>query len=128
MRSLFALAFTAAALTPVACSSTPPDRAEAIDRTSEPDAIGSNEHPDIVIPGATSLLAKNLTAADVGQTYGVDDDHVPYPDTYWPFDDDGIAAQWEDEPSPLAKYMALEDPTHADDARNWEIDNHGSKV
>jgi hypothetical protein len=119
----------AAAMTLLGCSSAPERPREKIDRASEPDAIGWNEQPDDLVPGAPSLLASNVTRADVGRTFGVDDDHVPYPDTYWPFQSDGIAARWNDDsPSPVEKYMALVDPARAADAKAWEIANHGSQV
>jgi hypothetical protein len=122
-----ALALVTGALV-LGCSSSSRDTPERLGRQSEPDAIGDNEHPDEVIPGATSLLAENVVAADVGSTFGVDDNHVPYPDTYWPFDEDGIAYRWEDAPSPLEKYMALVDPSRAEAAKKWEVANHGTGV
>ena len=124
-RGLMVIALT---LGPVTCSSqSQDDRAESVGGTTEPDAIGTNDNPAEVVPGATSLLAHNLSAADVGKTFGVDDAHVPYPDTYWPFDHDGIARQWlENAPSPLEKYMALMNPESGSDAVEWELVNHGT--
>ena len=42
--------------------------------------------------GASRRLAANIVGADVGKTFGTDDAHVPYPDTYWPFTDEGVDA------------------------------------
>ena len=52
------------------------------------------EAPETLVPGASRRLASNIVGADVGKTFGTDDAHVPYPDTYWPFTDDGIDATW----------------------------------
>lgn len=127
LRWLPAIALLPAAVT---CGPEAGDgRDGAIGHTAEPDEIGSNENPARVIPGATSLLAHDLSAADVGRTFGVDDAHVPYPDTYWAFDDNGIAVRWlVQAPSPLEKYMALTDPAHGPAAVLWETMNHGTGI
>ena len=58
------------------------------------DQISGNDDPSGLLSGAERRLAALVTAADVGMTFGVDDDAIPYPDTYWPMVDDGIAVEW----------------------------------
>jgi hypothetical protein len=98
------------------------------------------EDPATVLgSGYEMRLASVISPADKGKTFGVDDAHVPYPDTYWPFlvkDGDqvysrnGIDDRWQgkDESSPLEKYMGLVDPDKAAQAKKWEAENHGEKV
>lgn len=92
--------------------------------------IEENEDPKTIVEQASARLADVITAADVGKTFGTDDAHIPYPDTYWPFTDNGIDARWNssDQPSPLEKYMSLFDPSHVQQAKDWEKANHGSGV
>jgi hypothetical protein len=112
----------------VACSSATADTTPRLGVTKEPDLIGSNENPAVIIPGASSLLSDNLVATDVGQTYGTDDAHVPYPDTYWPFTSGGIDEPWLTSTTPLDKYMALFDSAGSSAAKAWERANHGPGV
>jgi hypothetical protein len=94
-----------------------------------PDQIGPNDDPNNLIPGASALLADNIGAGDVGQTFGVDDAHIPYPDTYWPFTGEGSAAQWNgSDPGPVDKFMTVTNASHMQDAKNWEHNNHGPGV
>ena len=72
------------------------------DDDGKADAIGGYEAPETLVPGASRRLASNIVGADVGKTFGTDDDHVPYPDTYWPFTDDGVDATWNGGDSPAA--------------------------
>jgi hypothetical protein len=117
------------------------------------DGVNPGDEQDIAIDKRTEDPAKILPAdfdsrltaligpQDVGKSFGLDDAHVPYPDTYWPFrfvDDDtkkvvannGIDDRWQgaSEPSPLEKYMAAADPSKTSDARAWEKKNHGEDV
>jgi hypothetical protein len=96
------------------------------------DAIGDFETPEALVPGASRRLADNIVVADVGQTFGTDDAHIPYPDTYWPFTQDGIDAKWNwNDPSSqsaLEKYMSLTAPGSTADAKAWEHSNHGAGV
>lgn len=107
------------------------------------DQISGNDDPSGILRNAERTLDKLITRADIGETFGLDDDKVPYPDTYWPMVDDGIAVTWveqsgeacastnacdDPQPSPLAKYMQLMDPANAEAATAWEIEHHGSKV
>ena len=93
-----------------------------------PDQIGGNDNPNNLIPGASTLLTDNIVPSDVGQTFGVDDAHIPYPDTYWPFMQEGTNAAWNGSVGPLEKFMAVVDAAHAPDAKNWEHTNHGPAV
>jgi hypothetical protein len=116
---------------------------DAVDGDGSAIAIDPNaEDPAKILPqGFVSTLQAVISPDDVGKQFGLDDDHVPYPDTFWPFrfiDDDtqqvlaknGIDDRWLDEnqPSPLEKYMGLLDPTHTPDAKTWEQTHHGEKV
>jgi hypothetical protein len=82
------------------------------------------------LPNASLVLADNITAADVGRTFGTDDAHIPYPDTYWPFVDNGCDARWngDDSQSPLEKLMGAFDAAHLQAAKDWERTNHGKDV
>jgi hypothetical protein len=97
-------------------------------RGGKGDAIGDFEQPEALIDGASRLLSDNLVASDVGQTFGTDDAHVPYPDTYWPFTSDGIDQRWSGGQSPLEKLVGLTAPGSLADAKAWEHKNHGSGV
>ena len=92
------------------------------------DAIGNYEAPETLVPGASRRLASNIVGADVGKSFGTDDAHVPYPDTYWPFTDDGIDAAWHGGDPPLEKFMKLADASNLQRAKEWEHDNHGNGV
>src|SRR5579885_2496733 len=92
------------------------------------DQISPSDDPNQLIDGASFKLADNITAADVGQTFGTDDGHIPYPDTYWPMVDEGIDNNWSSTGSPLEKYMGLVDSAHLMDAKMWEHTNHGKGV
>ena len=92
------------------------------------DAIGGFEAPETLVPGASRRLASNIVGADVGKTFGTDDAHVPYPDTYWPFTDEGVDAAWNGGDSPLEKLMKLADASNLKAAKDWEHNNHGNGV
>src|SRR6186997_930244 len=72
------------------------------------DQISGDDDPSGLLADAERRLSQLVTAADVGMTFGVDDDAIPYPDTYWPMVDNGIAVKWmPGQPSPLAKLVGL---------------------
>ena len=110
----------------VGCSSS---SGETTGNGKSPDQIGANDNPNNLIPNASALLADNIGSGDVGQTFGVDDAHVPYPDTYWPFVNEGTDAHWNgSDASPVEKLMSTTNPAHVADAKSWEHANHGSGV
>ena len=87
--------------------------------------IGPRENPNDLVDHASRVLSDNITADDVGKSFGTDDAHIPYPDTYWPFVDQGVDAAWNGDSTPLDKYFAVTDPSKAMDGKNWEHANHG---
>ncbi|MGZ3426526.1 MAG: hypothetical protein ACXVCV_07750 [Polyangia bacterium] len=98
------------------------------DDDGKQDAIGGYEAPETLVAGASRRLASNIVGSDVGKTFGTDDGKVPYPDTYWPFTDDGIDASWSTGDSPLTKFVKLADATNLKAAKDWEHNNHGNGV
>jgi hypothetical protein len=92
------------------------------------DAIGPSDDPNILIDNATFRLGDLVTANDIGKTFGTDDAHIPYPDTYWPFVDEGTDQNWNMDATPTEKYMGLLDSSHVADAKSWEKTNHGSDL
>jgi hypothetical protein len=93
------------------------------------DQISPNDDPNQLFDGASFRLADNITADDVGKTFGTDDGHIPYPDTYWPFTSEGIDSKWNgSDPSPLEKYMSIVNAAGVADAKMWEHNNHGNGV
>src|SRR5690349_3745837 len=112
---------------PAGCSSAATDDAGSADQADTWDP--NTEDPSKILPGASVRLSDVLTADDVGKSFGVEDARVPYPDTYWPFVNDGIDVKWMDgQPSPLEKFMAITNPTQVPDAKNWEHTQHGAAV
>lgn len=128
-----------------ACSSPEMEPAASDPGSGENDIIidKERENPATVLGSKfETTLAKVIVPADKGKEFGLDDNHVPHPDTYWPFlahdidnpekviAQNGIDDRWQgkDQPSPLEKYMALLDPSQADQARDWEKKNHGELV
>jgi hypothetical protein len=87
-----------------------------------------------------------VTVDEIGQSFGVPEDAIPYPDTYWPMVDNGIAVEWlertgsrcavfndcvDAQPSPLEKFVSLVSGGNDDtvgQAIEWEIRNHGQDV
>lgn len=91
-------------------------------------AIAAFEDPQKLLGEVSMRLADNVETRDVGQTFGVPDAQVPYPDTNWPMVNDGIAAQWNGEtPSPLTKYMGLADPANLFAAYEWNSVHAGTR-
>lgn len=125
------LSFLAISLLAPACAL---DEGEPVDESTDgaggkADQISGNDDPSGLLSGAERRLSALISAADVGKTFGVDDDAIPYPDTYWPMVDDGIAVEWNPgQPSPLAKFVGLTQPASVQQAIDWEVRNHGSKV
>jgi hypothetical protein len=125
------LKYLASALLVSACavdSGEPTD--EPIDGAGgKADQISGNDDPSGLLASAERRLSALIGPADIGKTFGVDDDAIPYPDTYWPMVDDGIAVEWmPGQPSPLAKFVGLTAPSSLQQAIDWEITRHGSKV
>jgi hypothetical protein len=90
--------------------------------------IGPDEDPSRLVRGASRQLSANIVPEDVGKTFGVPRGKEPYPDTYWPFTQGGVDAEWNEAGvTPLRKFMKLfgQDPT---DAIAWEDQNHGRSV
>lgn len=116
----------AATLTGLAGCAPPEGPPAAI--TSSPDSISPEDAPARVLYGASARLLDNITVSDVGRTFGVPDNQVPYPDTYWPYIDDGIDRPWNSAPSPLVKYMSIADPRSTAAAQDWEHRYHGSAL
>jgi hypothetical protein len=113
-----------------ACAAQAPDYEDGVVEYDDgkEDAIGDYEAPETLVASASRRLASNIVGSDIGKTFGVDDNHIPYPDTYWPFVDEGVNAVWNGGDSPLEKLMKLADPDHLTDAQKWEHDNHGKGV
>jgi hypothetical protein len=112
------------------CDASP--RADALGEAGEAQRIGAHERPEQLVATASRLLADTISAADIGQEFGVPPERVPYPDTYWPFVNGGTDFRWEqrgrDVRSPLEKYMAITNPYATETAKGWELFNHGPFV
>lgn len=76
-------------------------------------------------------LADLVPRGDIGRLIGLEDDRVPYPDSYWPFDVGGIDVSWRlaqdgsDARSPLEKYVTATNPDQLAAAREWNATHHG---
>jgi len=114
-----------------------------MDGAGKADQISGRDDPSGLLMNAERRLNELVSKADIGETFGLDDDKAPYPDTYWPMVDNGIAVEWLEKsgdkcdtanecsdpaPSPLAKYMMLTDAGDLDEAVAWEVKNHGKDV
>jgi hypothetical protein len=122
-----------------ACQAGPPP---ALDQGNDKaDQISGVDDPSGLLWGAKRKLSDLVTSADVGRTFQVADELMPYPDTYWPMEDGGIDARWieasgepcdfscsDPAPSPLEKYISLSRPGSLEDAKAWEAQNHGVEV
>ncbi len=120
-----------ALLGPVGCGPGGPDS----NSNSANDTISAADNPNgfVGLPadvagGLSFRLVDNVTAADIGGTFGVDDNHIPYPDTYWPMTQGGIDWNWSQTSSPLEKYLAVSSPTDLTAGKAWEANNHGPMV
>ena len=118
-----------------ACSSSSSD---GVAQGVQDDTADFNNEDLRVLPGTFSRrLIDNIAAQDtlVTEGFGVPDERVPYPDTYWPFfiegaDADGIDFRWQgkNELSALEKYATVVsggDPDRIKEAKLWEHDHHG---
>ena len=83
-----------------ATTSSSPSSGESADKWDP-----HTEEPSRILPGATTKLTDLVSADDVGKEFGIDDDHMPYPDTYWPFTSEGVDDKWNGTDSPLEKAM-----------------------
>jgi hypothetical protein len=109
------------ALLLVACAA-----GEDIESTTSNVEIKTFEDPQNLLGDVSRRLADNIAEADIGQTFRVSDERMPYPDTYWPMKDDGINWRWnEGQPSPLEKYMALANPDKLKAAIRWNRSHAG---
>jgi len=103
--------------------------------------IDADESPSLLVNRASKRLSTNISLDDVGQTYGTPDDAVPYPDTYWPYNDptnqgesnepivNSIDDRWSGhDQSPLERYMALTSPGDTEAAKAWQLANHGKNA
>ena len=111
---------------------SPPPLADALGVTTEAYGIGALERPEALVASASHRLADVISAADIGQDFGVPNGRVPYPDTYWPFIRGGTDAPWNpggrDPRTPVEKYMTITDPWAFEYARAWEYQHHGPGV
>lgn len=103
--------------------------------------IGADESPSLLVARASKRLSSNISASDVGKSFGTPDDRVPYPDTYWPFSDpqneggsngggivNSIDHRWGGhDKSPLERYMAMVGGDVAK-AKAWQQEHHGKDV
>ena len=132
--------FLLATVLVVGCGS---EQEESMDGDGKADQISGRDDPSGLLTNAERRLSKLVSRDDVGETFGLDDADAPYPDTYWPMVDNGIAVEWletngdtcddpnscsDPAPSPLAKYMMLTNAGDLDEAVAWEIENHGKDV
>ena len=58
------------------------------------DQISGADDPSGLLGVAERRLSLLISADEIGQSFGVDEDNIPYPDTYWPMVDNGIAVEW----------------------------------
>ena len=106
----------------------------AQDATSGAEKIAPSDDPRklLGLPDSLGSLSFQLSdlvgAADVDSTFGVDDAHIPYPDTYWPMVSGGIDAAWSGADAPLTKYLTLAAPASLDEGKAWERAHHGADV
>ncbi len=151
MRSLSFLALSLSTL--VACVEAPADDDSIDDGKS--DQISGRDDPSGLLKNAERKFSKLVPASDVGQQILVPEERTPYPDTYWPMVDNGVAGNWlnkdgtrcevvaapqeqggglavhqctDPAPSPLEKLVALTDPGSVADAIAWEKANHGKEL
>ena len=134
------------------CASAPTDEGTASGTTpagldeagGKADQINGSDDPSGLLgSGAERRLSQLISGADIGQSFGVPEDEIPYPDTYWPMVDNGIAVEWlemsgepcderngcdDPQPSPLEKFVAMTNPNAVQEAVAWETANHGLDV
>jgi hypothetical protein len=115
------------ALAASGCGTPPAPGADPTGDARDSARIGAFERPEALVGDASRRLADNISAADVGHTFGVPSGSEPYPDTYWPFIMGGTDLHWSsrDPRSPLEKYMLLADPYELAEAKVWEFRYHG---
>lgn len=128
--SSFALA-TLLVLPVAACAVQAAPFSESTGGQKSRDQIADSDDPQSLLPGASTRLRDNISADDLHKKFGTSDATIPYPDTYWPFVDDGIDAKWNGSgtKSPLEKYVSVfnaADAAALSSAQAWEKANHGS--
>ncbi len=123
-----------AALMAFACSASSVDaESQEANDTADPRAEDLR-----ILPGTYSAkLVDNILPEDVNQRegFGLPDQRVPYPDTYWPFNAgeygvDGTDFRWQgpDVLSPTEKFASVVfkgDAAMIAKAKKWEHDHHG---
>ncbi|APR82494.1 Hypothetical protein A7982_07843 [Minicystis rosea] len=111
------------------CGERPSARTEPLGAAKGTLEIGYAEQPETLVSTASRRLIDNISAADIGEEFGVPDARTPYPDTYWPFAYGGTDLHWyqrgSDPRSPIEKYMAITAPEATYFAKAWEHNNHG---
>ncbi len=115
------------------------DASEFDQEADKADQISGQDDPSGILGNAERRLAWLISSNERGQTFGVDTENIPYPDTYWPYTDNGIAASWMDkagfacsrpnncrtpEASPLEKFTRMTG-ANVGAAMDWEHKNHG---
>jgi len=124
LRSLFGAAAASAVLW--GCSADVD--AQRTQQDEAADRIAPFDDPSGLLGTVSRRVSDVISPADVGGTFGVEDERVPYPDTYWPMADNGIDARWNgDAPSPLEKFLAMTGGD-LDRAKTWNRLNHGADV
>jgi hypothetical protein len=127
----------------LAAACADPDAADAdFTGRGKADQISGQDDPSGLLADAERRLTKLIKPSDIGDTFGVASTKVPYPDTYWPMTDNGIAVEWleksgercdsanecsDPQPSPLAKLVGMVAPIDVEAAVEWEIENHGKE-
>ncbi len=126
-KALFLTSLPLLALVLAACAT---ESAESTANIAGADRIQSFDDPSGLLGTMSRKLVDNVSAADIGQTFGVDDAFVPYPDTYWPMVDNGIDARWHDagEASPLEKLVGMTNPANLSKSKEWNRKNQGVDV
>ncbi len=121
------LIFTFAAAAACTQESTAPVYADA-QQSSEALPWPARDAPGQLLPGISTLLRDVVQAKDVGNTFMVQANRMPFSNTYWPFIDNGIDDDWSGQGSPLSKYMRFFDSSSEQSARAWEQTQHGSAL
>ncbi len=118
--------FTAACSGTSSIDEQSPDVEGAQGAEPEADRIAPKDDPRKLIPEATFALKDVVSKDDVGKTFMVPEERMPYPDTYWPFTQGGVDAVWlTGSASPLEKFVRQVSPGSLSAAKQWEHANHG---
>lgn len=115
-----------------ACATSSSD----VDESAAADSADPRTEDVRNLPGEYSdRLTANIVPGDVGKSFGMADDAIPYPDTYWPFEAEGLGSggidfawQGAGTATPVEKYARIVsggDEALVAKARLWEQDHHG---